>query len=157
MSMAERLKQIAIGAAGSILTLILIAIWGWISGGGLIYFLGGVTQSDLAATKTDLAATQGDLATTQSDLAATRADLATTQDGLVSQEWQASEPIALRRATSWGDWQGESACPINHYVCSLELLSEPRQGGDADDTAVNGLRMRCCPLPGVSLVEGTEQ
>ena len=55
--MSERLKQIAVGAAGSILTLILLAIWGWVSGGGLIYVLGGVTQDGLTATQADLTAT----------------------------------------------------------------------------------------------------
>lgn len=40
------LKQIAVGVAGSLATLILIAIWGWISGGGLIHVMGGLTADD---------------------------------------------------------------------------------------------------------------
>ena len=148
--MTERLKQIAVGAAGSILTLILIVIWGWVSGGGLIYVLGGVTQVDLTATQADLTATQA-------DLTATKADLTATKDNLTRQEWQGSELIELQGGRSWGGWRGERACPLNHYVCSLEQRVENERGRSEDNTAMNSLRMRCCPLPGVSLITGTAQ
>lgn len=46
--MNETLKQIAIGVVGSLVTFLIIAIWSWISGGGLLHFLGG-----LSATRID--------------------------------------------------------------------------------------------------------
>ena len=45
--MNETLKQIAIGVAGGLVVLLIIAIWGWLSGGGLIVVLGGATQTAL--------------------------------------------------------------------------------------------------------------
>ena len=42
--MNQILKQIATGVAGSIATLILVALWGWTSGGGLVDFLGGLSE-----------------------------------------------------------------------------------------------------------------
>ena len=43
--MNQILKQIATGVAGSIATLVLVAIWGWTSGGGLVDLLGGLTEN----------------------------------------------------------------------------------------------------------------
>ena len=90
----ERLTQVAVGVAGSILTLIIVAIWGWASDGRLIGVLGGATQADvesLAMTRLDVTAMQGRLATTQNELkitqdglGATQADLKATQDDLAA-------------------------------------------------------------------------
>ena len=43
--MLQILKQLAIGVAGALLTLVLLAIWDWASEGKLISVLGGVTDS----------------------------------------------------------------------------------------------------------------
>ena len=45
--MTEQLKHVASGAAGSILALIIVAILGWASTGGLIDVLNGVTDDEL--------------------------------------------------------------------------------------------------------------
>ena len=42
------MRQIVLGAAGSLLLILIIAIWGWISAGGLVRGLGGVSQTQLA-------------------------------------------------------------------------------------------------------------
>lgn len=42
------MRQIVLGAAGSLLLILIIAIWGWISAGGLVRGLGGVSQAQLA-------------------------------------------------------------------------------------------------------------
>ena len=74
--MATHLKQVAFGAAGSVLALVIITIaglaWGFIRDGRLIHHLGGATQANLATTQADLATTQADLATAQTDLATTQ-------------------------------------------------------------------------------------
>ena len=114
-------------------------------------------STELADLADRLTTIKGATTQFQADLAATQTDLAATQTGLISQEWQASKLITLEGGRSWGEWEGESKCPLNHYVCSLEQRVEDIQGGDEDDTAMNNLRLRCCPLPGVSLIEGTAQ
>ena len=43
--MNETLKQIAIGAAGSFVTIVLITLWGWISDGGFVHVIGGVAAT----------------------------------------------------------------------------------------------------------------
>ena len=55
---AERLKQIGVGVAGSLIMLIIVAIWGWVSGGGLIKVLGGAAQNELAEIQKGLTALQ---------------------------------------------------------------------------------------------------
>ena len=68
---------------------------------------------------------------------------------------QDNSPTDLRRIIvpgggPWGKWQGEIKCPDNYFVCGLEQKVESRQGGDGDDTALNAIRMICCPLPDTS-------
>jgi len=43
----------------------------------------------------------------------------------------------------WGGWKGMKTCPDNTYVCGLETRVEGKQGG-GDDTAMNGIKMKCC-------------
>jgi len=45
----------------------------------------------------------------------------------------------------WGSWRGWASCPSKHYVCGLQARVEKKQG-KGDDTAMNGLQMKCCPL-----------
>ena len=45
--MSQIVKQVAIGVAGGIVTVLLIALWNWISVGGLIQVLGGATQAEM--------------------------------------------------------------------------------------------------------------
>jgi hypothetical protein len=42
----------------------------------------------------------------------------------------------------WGSWRGMKTCPDNTYVCGLETRIEKKQNGD--DTAMNGIKMKCC-------------
>lgn len=37
------LKQLTIGVSGGFIVILIIAIWGWLSGGGLVHVLGGLT------------------------------------------------------------------------------------------------------------------
>ena len=48
----------------------------------------------------------------------------------------------------WGTWRQEFSCPERHYVCGLQQRIEAWVGAGRgeDDTAMNGLRMFCCPL-----------
>ena len=51
----------------------------------------------------------------------------------------------------WGTWRKEFFCPEQHYVCGLQQriekkLGGPKLGAPNDDTAMNGLKMFCCPL-----------
>lgn len=52
---------------------------------------------------------------------------------------------------SWGSWGSYRFCPINTAVCGLEAKFESSQGG-GDDTALNGIELQCCNLPGCSAV-----
>jgi hypothetical protein len=44
----------------------------------------------------------------------------------------------------WGDWGGTQYCPEDSYVCGIRVRIEGKQGGDDDDTALNGVRLTCC-------------
>eukprot|EP00727_Mastigamoeba_balamuthi_P003517 m51a1_g13162 hypothetical protein (491) ;mRNA; r:59615-62286 len=44
--------------------------------------------------------------------------------------------------TSWGEWSQEYLCPPGHAVSAIQTRLQPRQGR-GDDTALNGIRMRC--------------
>ena len=61
--------------------------------------------------------------------------------------------VPVKGGGTWGDWRGETFCPLNRYVCGLEQKVEARQG-DGDDTALNSVRMLCCLLPD-SVADGT--
>ena len=43
----------------------------------------------------------------------------------------------------WGNWGGEQRCPIGSYVDGMHLKSEGNQGGNGDDTALNGVKLFC--------------
>jgi len=43
----------------------------------------------------------------------------------------------------WGNWGEMVVCPANYNVCGIATRLERPQGG-GDDTAMNGLAMRCC-------------
>ena len=67
--------------------------------------------------------------------------------------FQALERLPLRHRVDadpghWGDWREVFSCPERHYVCGLQQRIESPLGGGSgrDDTAMNGLRMFCCPL-----------
>ena len=53
------------------------------------------------------------------------------------------EPGGALGFGSWGEW---AQCSNGEYVCGIQQKVEPYQGGNSDDTAVNGVRIRCCPL-----------
>jgi hypothetical protein len=44
----------------------------------------------------------------------------------------------------WGNWLGMAVCPIGTYVCGLRDRFENAIGTGGDDTAMNGIRMKCC-------------
>mgnify|MGYP001076628106 CR=1 FL=1 len=45
----------------------------------------------------------------------------------------------------WGDWKQITYCPADHFVCGLQQRVEASQGRD-DDTALNSVKMICCPF-----------
>ena len=48
---SQTLKQIAIGAAGSFVTILFVTLWGWISEEGLVRGLGGASVAQLAEVR----------------------------------------------------------------------------------------------------------
>ena len=46
----------------------------------------------------------------------------------------------------WGSWQGSKYCASGQHVCGIQTRVEAAQGGDddEDDTALNGVDLRCC-------------
>jgi hypothetical protein len=58
----------------------------------------------------------------------------------------------------WGAWKGKKMCPLNMYIDGAMVKFEGYQGSD-DDTALNGLKIRCITKNGnkiswVSIYEG---
>jgi hypothetical protein len=45
----------------------------------------------------------------------------------------------------WGSWGAWATCPAGSYVCAAQVRIEGKQGG-GDDTAMNGIRLKCCSL-----------
>ena len=47
----------------------------------------------------------------------------------------------------WGEWSNWAYCPEeNHYICGLSQRVYPPGGSDVDDTAMAGIKFKCCPL-----------
>ena len=46
----------------------------------------------------------------------------------------------------WGSWSTWNQCPSNTAICGLSSRFESPQGG-GDDTAMNGLELKCCNRP----------
>jgi hypothetical protein len=46
---------------------------------------------------------------------------------------------------TWGAWRGMKSCPSGQAVCGLSAYVEDSQGS-GDDTALNGLKIACCPF-----------
>ena len=55
------------------------------------------------------------------------------------------ETIEVHGGTGWGSWNEATDCRPNYYVCGLSQRVEGNQGR-GDDTSVNDIRLRCCPL-----------
>ena len=47
---------------------------------------------------------------------------------------------------AWGRWEGYKYCSTGQRICGIQTRVEPAQGGDddEDDTALNGVDLRCC-------------
>jgi hypothetical protein len=68
----------------------------------------------------------------------------TAMNGLRGTCIDGSQP---EEAGPFGDWQDNSplSCPAGTAICGLSIQFEDDQGS-GDDTAMNGLRVECCPL-----------
>lgn len=55
--------------------------------------------------------------------------------------------LSAGNGTSWGSWLEYQACPEETVMCGVSIRLEEKKGSDKDDTAMNGLRVRCCELP----------
>jgi hypothetical protein len=71
--------------------------------------------------------------------------LANLEGFLTKKRTPLPEPISPPGPGLWGTWHGPAFCPDNHYVCGIEQKVEPQQG-NGDDTAMNAVRVYCCPL-----------
>ena len=78
-------------------------------------------------------------------------DLKTLKDR--QQEFQSLNRLKLTKTVEadpgyWGTWRKKFYCPANYYLCGLQQRIEKRRGKRShdDDSAMNGLRMFCCPL-----------
>jgi hypothetical protein len=54
--------------------------------------------------------------------------------------------IAANNPARWGQYQGQTYCPGGTKICGIRTRVEESCGGDCDDTALNGVQFRCCPL-----------
>ena len=54
---------------------------------------------------------------------------------------------------NWGNWGNAVFCPRGQYVIGFQTKLESRQGG-GDDTALNGIRVRCSGQSMISSSEG---
>ncbi len=103
-------------------------------------------QGEPVATLAEIRSTLEE--TLEDELAAMRRENAELRREL--EVFRALERLPLRQRIdadggSWGTWRDEYMCPERHYVCGIQQRIEGWQR-DGDDTAMNGLRMFCCPL-----------
>jgi hypothetical protein len=54
--------------------------------------------------------------------------------------------LSAGNGTLWGDWSEYKECPAGSAVCGLSIKLEEKKGKDGDDTAMNGLKVRCCAV-----------
>lgn len=55
--------------------------------------------------------------------------------------------LSAGNGTPWGTWTSFAACPEHSAICGIAVKLEDHLLGDGDDTAMNGMRLRCCRLP----------
>jgi hypothetical protein len=56
-------------------------------------------------------------------------------------KWDQQQEVYLNRGI-WGIWQPDVKCPKNHFINGVQAKLEGQQGS-GDDTALNGLRIKC--------------
>ena len=57
--------------------------------------------------------------------------------------WKKDTQMVMVEAGGWGTWNDGVDCPDGYYVCGMKTRFEGNQGG-GDDTALNGIQMKCC-------------
>jgi hypothetical protein len=45
-----------------------------------------------------------------------------------------------------GEWE-HASCPVDTAICGISVDMRPNLGKGGDDTAMSGMRLRCCALP----------
>jgi hypothetical protein len=58
--------------------------------------------------------------------------------------WRQNSNVETVEEGLWGAWKDMKMCPEGKYVCGLQARFESNQGGNGDDTALNGIKMTCC-------------
>lgn len=54
--------------------------------------------------------------------------------------------LKAANGTPWGTWTSYAACPGHAALCGISIKLEDKKG-NGDDTAMNGMRLRCCSAP----------
>ena len=57
--------------------------------------------------------------------------------------WKKDTKMVMVEKGGWGSWQDSVDCPDGYYVCGIQTRFEGSQG-NRDDTALNGIQMKCC-------------
>jgi len=65
---------------------------------------------------------------------------------LSSSDTSSSSVLTSDNGGPWGNWSQFSACPQGTAICGFQAKIQASQG-DKEDTALNDLKFKCCPLP----------
>ena len=134
MQNKEIMKQAIAVAIGAVLTVAIFGLATFVLEGALIKNLGGVTKGDVGKHKI-IVDMQAKLEDIERILELREVDVY-------------HEAIKVKGEGPWGEWYTATYCPKNYYVCGLEQKLEGNQGSKygEDDTALNGVALRCCRL-----------
>lgn len=147
----EILKQALGGAVGAILVAVVFAIASDVRDGGLVETMGGLTEAKLQESPTIAGMrkkvqdrlTKGELDESQTIVAIKENIKAIEEDFTSNRRAIRSNDVQVTGESPWGSWHQPSYCPIGYYVCGIAMKVEAPLG-EGDDTAVNGLALRCC-------------
>ena len=131
MQNKEIMKQAIAVVIGAVLTAAIFGLATFVFEGSLIKNLGGVTESGIGEHRIVI------------DMQERLEDIETMHEPSEVDVYH--EAIKVKGEGPWGEWKAATYCPKNYYVCGLEQkLEEPLP--DGDDTALNGVALRCCRL-----------
>ena len=153
-------EQILVAVVAVAVTTAAAGIWNWASKGELVRIMGGVTEEELVkisglisdANEANLTADNIAANPVIADIRERIEENRNAAESLIGRTELGAhdiyhEAIKVEGEGPWGSWHEPTYCPARHYVCGLEQkLEGPQGGGSGDDTALNGVAMRCCKL-----------